>query len=184
MKNHHSYLARNPTEKILAKLGVPQPYWETELKSLPFRSVSFKGGKLSATAQRQWCKNIVVKTPFRSVMVASSEPTDAVALNFGCWVLRHEHKKHGSVRLINANELHDKSFYKSKDFWSKVYVIHNILKNATPERCEVIRDFLLRQDGCFRLLIISGEKNPEQWVLGRLGIKPVAAFFLRETLKK
>lgn len=168
-----TFMAGTPEERLLAKCGVPAYAWKIQLKEFAFRSTAFRGGKLSAHAQGQWCRNIILDPPYNPLFIISSAPTDTAAVALLSWMFRHR---------INSDRR--ASFGTPGTFnYSRMYTticLHNVLNEATPARREEVRDVLLANDESFRVVAIGGSKNPEGWALNSLRVRPTAVFYLKD----
>jgi len=167
--------AKTEEEKTLSKLGVPRQFWSVKLKDFSFRTTAFRGGKLSAAAQRQWCESLILDPPYAPLIVASSVPTGSGAVALLSWFLRHRlHYKRpkGHINLVLPHE------YRVKNY--STLCAYNATNEATPTRCEALRDLMTAYDTNFRAVAVSGSKNPETWSLNKMRLTPTVVFLLKD----
>jgi hypothetical protein len=84
-----TFMARDQEERFLAKCGVPAFAWGKKLKEFSFRSTAFRGAKLSAHAQGQWCRSIILDPPYAPIYIVASAPTDTAAVSLLSWIFKH-----------------------------------------------------------------------------------------------
>lgn len=168
-----SLTACTAEERFLSKSGVPSFGWKIQLRDFAFRSTAFRGGKLSALAQRHWCETILIDPPYAPIFVIASAPTDTGAMGLLSWIFKHR-TSHDKRAFFNRGEPVDFR----RNFTTACF--HNLLNEATPQRCEEVRNALLAYDEAFRCVAVAGSKNPEAWVLNKLRLRPTAVFYLKD----
>lgn len=165
--------ASDEVERFMARRRLPSEFWKVLLKDFSFRSTPFRGEKLSAVAQRKWCESVVVDPPNAPFFVVASYPTDRAATALVTWMLRHRMTTDRRIIYMDGQRgIH----------WENIYTtigMHNAIQEATPARCECIRDTLVEFEDAFRVVAVA-TKNPEAWALNKIHLRPTAVFFLKD----
>lgn len=170
--NPDRFLASTIWEKRMCRAGVPHAFWNTELRQVKLRTTNFFDKKISATAQRQWIRSFI-KNPSRKrpLIAISSAPTDNGARYLAYLFMKQAAKAGENTAILDASQpvpMFDK--------YPRLIIIHNLLKTASNERKERIRDILIRFEFAFRIVTIAGEDDPFSWVTGGLGKYPDMVF--------
>lgn len=170
--NPDRFLATSIWEKRMCRAGVAHRFWHAELKNVRLRATKFFDKKISATAQRQWVR-AYIKNPIRRkpLLTMASAPTDNGALYLAHVFVRQAAKASDDVAILDAS-LPVPFFNK----YPRLVVIHNLLKTATEERKERVRDILIRFQFALRIVTIAGEEDPYTWTTNNLGKYPDMVF--------
>jgi hypothetical protein len=170
-----SFAARTDDERLLARFGVPTYTWHVKLRDFAFRSAAFRGAKLSARAQRQWCETALLDPPYAPLFVVSSAPTDRAAVAFLGWLFKHR------LSRDKRGVFHTGSQFNYQKNYTTI-CLHNVLNEATPARREEVRNVMAAYDDAFRCVAVAGSKNPEAWALNTLRMRPTAVFYLKDDI--
>jgi len=179
--NSDLLLARNDWEVLFANAGIPRIFWKLDSRKVRFQQFDADGIKISATEQRQWINRFIKHPPRRRPLVAlSSYPSDTGAMYFASgvaikWLWRYQ-KSIAFLNLADPQEWFD-------DFPHAV-VMHNVLGKSTPERLQKTRDTCLHFKFSFRLVVIANEKQPYNWLLKNVGLRPDMAFLVKDMRKE
>jgi hypothetical protein len=174
--NPDRYIAQTDQERQLVKLGVPSEYWYASKSDIRFRETKVHGFPLSAKAQRQWMMRIAMDPRRdRILTVASSDSTDEGALHMAYCVLRKSMSRGYEVGVIDLGQ--DRPYFEN---YPHFLVIHNLKHNASPERCERVRDLLIRFRHCSRMVVVAGATNPFEFSIKKINLYPRVAMRLTD----
>lgn len=183
--NPDRVMIRNARERGLCGLGVPRLFWNPQLSSLKFKPAKLGSKQLSVTGQLQWVEWLL-KEPARNppIVVVSSGPTDNGAQMLAYYLAltqclpatKGKERKRRNMAVVNTAlgvppglKVHPHTL-----------VIHNILKEATDERIQVVRDLLYWYPFSFRIIVLAGEADPYRWAVHRLRRQPTVVFHVQD----
>ena len=174
VKNYKPIIKAITTEeKYLAEIGVPSEYWKLLLKDFSFITTPFRKGKLSLVAQKRWCESLVIEPPYCPIFIIGSYPTDRGAVALASWMLRHRLSRDKRILFATAGmEINYRRTYTT-------ICIQNVAQEATPKRCEEVKDLVLAYDNAFRVIAVA-TKTPEAWSLNKIHLKPTAVFKVKD----
>jgi len=170
-------LARNQWEVVFSNANIPRRFWNVDSKTIKFQQIKVEKETITAEAQRQWLNRLIKHPPRnRPLLAVSSEPTDTGAMYLAITLAIRWMKTRGTqVAIIDLAD--DKKYF---DEYPHFIVMHNILSSTNPDRLDKIRDLCIRFKNSFRLVVIANEKQPYNWMLKKLALRPTAAFRIKD----
>ena len=187
-------MIRDLRERKLCSLGVPRLFWNPQFSKLKFRPVKLGAKQLSATGQLQWVEWLLKEPPRTPpLVVISSSPTDNGAQLLAYYI--------ALTQCLPVNK-----FNKTRDQTDDrppqprnlavvnaalgvptgpkphphILIIHNLLKEATDERIQVVRDLLYWYPYSCRIVVLAGEPDPYRWAVQRLRRYPTVVFLVQD----
>lgn len=90
-------------------------------------------------------------------------------------VLRNAMSRGYSVGVIDLGQ--ERPYFED---YPHFLVIHNLKHNASPERCERVRDLLIRFRHCSRMVVVAGATNPFEFSIKKINLYPRVAMRLTD----
>lgn len=175
--NLDKYITHTDLERSLVKLGVPAKYWQAVKSDIRFRATMAHGESVSTLAQRQWMMKIAMDPrQDHSCIFIGSSPTDEGGLYMAFTLLRRIVAKGYTAGVINLGNKEVPYF----EEYPHLLVFYNLKHDASPERCERLRDLLIRFRYSSRLVTVAGCKDPFRFALDRVNIYPRTAMLLSD----
>jgi hypothetical protein len=185
LPNPDRVMIRSARERSLCGLGVPRLFWNPQLSSCKFKSVKLGSKQLSVTGQLQWVEWLL-KEPARNppIVVVTSSPTDNGAQMLAYYLAltqclpatKGKERHHRNMAVVNTAL----GIPPGPQAHPHTLVIHNILKEATDERIQVVRDLLYWFPFSFRIVVLAGETDPYRWSVQRLRRQPTVVFHVQD----
>ena len=185
-KNQDLLIALAPHERMLCKSGLPPYLWNPNLANIKFRTTVSRGSKKTGKAQTHWLRTLVEQPPRRRpVIVLASNPTDTGAMYVATLCILNMWNKHkyraAVLNLANSTKMIED---KSVDQLPRAALLHGIRAKATDQRKEKLNDTLSNLFYAFRIVVVGGCENPEEWMAKEIGVYPDAAFLIEDVHPK
>jgi hypothetical protein len=123
--------------------------------------------------QKVFIKDIVT-APIHQIMAITSQPTDEQALAVAYWIAMrtHETRRRISFAAIDAAEPKRLVGVRNGRYYPRIVIIHNIMNDATEERCETVRSIMKKYYLSIRLVVLCAVPDPYTFTAQKIGITP------------
>ena len=182
------YHSATNVEKCYYVSKIPSKYWKNYILPLP-STLTIEGYKkkvirITKDEQIKWIEKFTQdKNQLRKnyIIGIGSVPTDNQGMKLACAIAKFAinnmlltYRKY-NVEMINASELSENKHDETLD----MLILHNLLKDTTKERLQLVRDNLYYYNAAIRIVVIAG-LDPVTFFTNKLRMKLNCAFHFKQ----
>ncbi len=182
------YHSATRVEKCYYVSKIPSKYWKNYILPLP-STLTIEGYKkkvirITKDEQIEWIEKFTQdKNQLRKnyIIGIGSIPTDNQGMKLACAIAKFAinnmlltYRKY-NVEMINSSELSENKHDETLD----MLILHNLLKDTTKERLQLVRDNLYYYNAAIRIVVIAG-LDPVTFFTNKLQMKLNCAFHFKQ----